>query len=88
MIKNPYLKNEKQDVEDIEDSINTLKNYLDDIQVVIDDYKDKVDDLNDEDAELEISNIIESYKETLKAILQKADLESKYYELTLDERIK
>ena len=88
MIKNPYLKNEKQDVEDIEMSLLLFMHYIEDVQGVIWDYKDKANDLNDEDAEIEISNIKESYKETLKEILQKANLELAFWNLSMDERIK
>ena len=88
MIKNPYLKNEKQDVEDIEMSLLLFMHYIEDVQGAIWDYKDKADDLNDEDTEIEISNIKENYKGILREILEKANLELAYWNLSMDERIK
>ena len=82
MIKQNLI-NERQDVEDIEEALNSLRKKIDIVQSLIDDCRD--------DGELDIkiiSAIKNSYKEALKKILQKVDLESKYYELTLDERIK
>ena len=83
MIKQNLI-NERQDVEDIEEALNTI---MEDIIELL----DYIEDCKDEDGEIideTIPEIKKSYKETLKKILQKADLESNYYELTLDERIK
>ena len=88
MKKNPYLKNEKQDVEDIEMSLLLFMHYIEDVQGAIWDYKDKADDLNDEDTEIEISNIKETYKGILREILEKANLELAFWNLSMNERIK
>ena len=83
MIKQNLI-NERQDVEDIIFTLRSLINMLEDV-------KNLIIDCRDEDGNLDykaISAIKKTYKETLKEILQKVDLESKYYELTLDERIK
>lgn len=83
MIKQNLI-NERQDVEDIEEALNSLREDIDELLDYIEDRKDENSEIIDE----YIPEIKKSYKETLKKILQKADLESKYYELTLDERIK
>lgn len=83
MIKQNLI-NERQDVEDIEFTLDCFRCMINDVHCLIDDCKDENGELNNK----AISAIKKSYKETLKKILQKADLESKYYELTLDERIK
>ena len=83
MIKQNLI-NERQDVEEIKITLNNLRNMIDDV-------KDLIVDCRDEDGNLDnkaVSTIKKSYKETLKKILQIADLDSKYYDLTLDERIK
>ena len=83
MIKQNLI-NERQDVEDIEFTLKSLRKMIDTVQSLINHCKDENSEIIDE----YIPEIKKSYKETLKKILQKADLESKYYELTLDERIK
>ena len=88
MIKNQYLRNEKQDVEDIEMSLLLFKHYIEDVEGAILDYKNKADDLNDEDTEIEISNIKETYKGILREILEKGSLELEFWNLSMDERIK
>lgn len=87
MIKQNLI-NEKQDVEDIEMSLLLFMHYIEDVQGAIYDYKNKADDLNDEDAEIEISNIKETYKGILREILQKGNLELAYWSLSMDERIR
>ena len=82
MIKQNLI-NERQDVEDIEFTLDILRTMINDVHCLIDDYRD--------DGELDykaISAIKKTYKKTLKEIKQKVDLESKYWKLTLDERIK
>lgn len=83
MIKQNLI-NERQDVEDIEFTLKSLRKMIDDVKCLINHCKDEDGEIIDET----IPEIKKFYKETLKKILQKADLESKYYELTLDERIK
>lgn len=83
MIKQNLI-NERQDVEDIEEALNSLKYMIDDVRIFINYCRDDNGELDDK----AVSAIKHFYKETLKKILQKADLESKYYNLTLDERIK
>lgn len=83
MIKQNLI-NERQDVEDIEEALNSLRKMIDTLQIFIHYHMDDNGELDDK----AISFIKKSYKETLKKIKQKVDLESKYYELTLDERIK
>lgn len=83
MIKQNLI-NERQDVEDIEEALNTIMEDIIELLSCIEDCKDENSEIIDE----YIPEIKKSYKETLKKIKQKADLESKYYELTLDERIK
>lgn len=83
MIKQNLI-NERQDVEDIEEALNSLREDIDELLDYIEDRKDENSEIIDE----YIPEIKKSYKETLKKIKQKADLESKYYELTLNERIK
>ena len=83
MIKQNLI-NERQDVEDIMFTLNSLRNMIDNVKNLIIDCRDADGDLDNK----AISAIKKTYKKTLKEILQKVDLESKYYELTLDERIK
>lgn len=83
MIKQNLI-NERQDVEDIEFTLDCLIYMIYDVKGLIDDCRDDDGELDDK----AISAIKKLYKKTLKEISQKADLESKYYELTLDERIK
>lgn len=83
MIKQNLI-NERQDVEDIEEALNTIMEDIIGLLSCIEDCKDENSEIIDE----YIPEIKKSYKEILKKILQKVDLESKYYDLTLDERIK
>ena len=83
MIKQNLI-NERQDVEDIEFTLKSLRKMIDTVQSLINHCKDKDGEIIDET----IPEIKKSYKETLKKILQKVDLDIKYYELRLDERIK
>ena len=78
------LMNERQDIEDIKETLKSLRKMIDDVKSLITECRDEDGNLDDK----AIYTIKKSYKETLKKILQKVDLESKYYELTLDERIK
>lgn len=79
-------KREKKDLEEIEDALDSLKYMIDDVKGLIDDYRDEIDDPKNNDTLSLIAQIKYSYKETLKAILQKADLEKRYWELTPYER--
>ena len=83
MIKQNLI-NERQDVEDIKETLNSLRNMIDNV-------KDLIVDCMDEDGNLDhkaIYTIKKIYMRTLREISHKVDLESKYYKLTLDERIK
>ena len=82
MIKQNLI-SEREDIDEIKITLNNLRDMIDDV-------KDLIVECRDEDGNLDdkaISTIKKSYKETLKKILQIADLESKNYDLTLDERI-
>ena len=83
MIKQNLI-NERQDVEDIEFTLDILRTMINDVHCLIDDCKDENGELDHK----AISAIKKTYKKTLEAIKQKVDLESKYWKLTLDERIK
>ena len=83
MIKQNLI-NERQDVEDIEFTLDILRTMINDVHCLIDDCRDEDGNLDNK----AIYTIKRTYKKTLKEILQKVDLESKYYKLTLDERIK
>lgn len=77
---------EKKDLDEIEDALDSLKYMIDDVKGLIDDCRDKIDDPKSDEA-LELIAIIKyNYKEALKAILQKADLEKRYWDLTPYER--
>ena len=80
------IEDEKQDLEEIEAALDTLKYMVDDVKELIDDYKDKLNDPKFNEKEFIISAIKNYYIEALKAILQKADLEKRYWELTPYER--
>ena len=85
-IMEDLTKREKKDLDEIEDALDSLKYMVDDVKDLINDCRKKIDDpKSDETLEL-ISIIKYSYKEALKAILQKADLEKRYWELTPYER--
>ena len=77
---------EKRDLDQIEDALNSLKYMIDDVKGLIDDYRDEIDDPKSNETLSLIAQIKYSYKETLKAILQKADLEKRYWDLTPYER--
>lgn len=77
---------EKRDLDQIEDALNSLKYMIDDVKGLIDDYRDEIDDPKSNETLDLIAEIKYNYKETLKAILQKADLEKRYWELTPYER--
>lgn len=79
-------KREKKDLDEIEDALNSLEYMINDVKGLIDDYRDEIDD-PEKDKALELIAIIKyNYKEALKAILQKADLEKRYWDLTPYER--
>lgn len=75
---------EKRDLDQIEDALNSLKYMVDDVKDLIDDCRDEIDD--PKTSEETLSLIKYYYKEALKAILQKADLEKRYWDLTPYER--
>lgn len=77
---------EKQDLNQIEDAIDSLKYMIDDIKELIDDCRDRIDDPKSNETLELIAEIKCYYKRTLKAILQKADLEKRYWDLTPYER--
>ena len=77
---------EKRDLDQIEDALNSLEYMINDVKGLIDDYRDEIDDPKSNETLSLIAQIKYSYKETLKAILQKADLEKRYWDLTPYER--
>lgn len=77
---------EKRDLDQIEDALDSLKYMIDDVKGLIDDYRDEIDDPKNDEALDLIAEIKYNYKEALKAILQKADLEKRYWDLTPYER--
>lgn len=77
---------ERRDLDQIEDALDSLKYMIDDVKGLIDDYRDEIDDPKSNETLSLIAQIKYSYKETLKAILQKADLEKRYWDLTPYER--
>lgn len=82
MIKQNLI-SEREDIDEIKITLNNLRDMIDDV-------KDLIVECRDEDGNLDdkaVTIIKKSYKETLKKILQIADLEIKYYDLTLDQRI-
>ena len=79
-------KREKKVLDEIEDALNSLEYMINDVKGLIDDYRDEIDDPKSNET-LELIAIIKyNYKEALKAILQKADLEKRYWDLTPYER--
>ena len=79
-------KREKKDLDEIEDALNSLEYMINDVKGLIDDYRDEIDDPKSNETLSLIAEIKYYYKETLKAILQKADLEKRYWDLTPYER--
>lgn len=77
---------EKKDLDQIEDALDSLKYMIDDVKGLIDDYRDEIDDPKSNETLDLIALIKYNYKEALKAILQKADLEKRYWDLTPYER--
>ena len=77
------------DVQDIEEIGYALDSMIDDINAVqdlINEYKDKLKDPKFKDKEFVISSIREVYKDILDILLEKVDLEKRYWELTPYER--
>ena len=85
-IMEDLTKREKKDLDEIEDALNSLEYMINDVKGLIDDYRDEIDDPKSNETLSLIAQIKYSYKETLKAILQKADLEKRYWDLTPYER--
>ena len=79
-------KREKKDLDKIENALDSLKYMIDDVKGLIDDYRDEIDDPKSNETLSLISEIKYYYKEALKAILEKADLEKRYWDLTPYER--
>ena len=85
-IMEDLTKREKKDLDEIEDALDSLKYMIDDVKDLINDCRKKIDDPKSNET-LELIGIIKHYyKEALKAILQKADLEKRYWDLTPYER--
>ena len=78
--------NDVQDIEEIEFALDTMENYINEVQDLINDYKDKLNDPKFKDKEFIISAIKNFYKDTLETLLTKADLEKRYWELTSYEK--
>ena len=79
-------KREKKDLDEIEEALDSLRYMIDDVKGLIDDYRDEIDDPKSNETLSLISEIKYNYKVALKAILEKADLEKRYWDLTPYER--
>lgn len=75
-----------QDIEEIGFALDTMIYHINAVQDLINDYKDKLKDPKFKDKEFIISAIKNVYKDILNILLEKVDLEKRYWELTPYER--
>ena len=81
-----FYTDDVQDIEEIGFALDTMIYYINEVQDLINDYKDKLKDPKFNGKEYIISVIKNFYKYTLNILLEKADLEKRYWELTPYER--